>query len=187
MFVEDGVKFLKEYFTKTNQTECYLYYNIKKDKFEMFPGKNNKKKEWQINLGIWSMFFDITVFENFLENMKLKWVLYSPDELCPEAKSEICNGAGPKGFGWTVPDLWFENASNFHDIAYSVGGDEEDRLWADKCFLWRMQEATSGIRNLGFMFPKIYYNSVRDFGKDAFHHGNKRDIKTLNKLYCKSE
>ena len=65
MFVENGVKFLKEYFTKTNQTECYLYYNIKKDKFEIFAGKNNKKKEWQINLGIWSMFFDITVFENF--------------------------------------------------------------------------------------------------------------------------
>lgn len=181
----EAFNFLKDFFIHSNQNECFLYYNIKKDKFETFTERNRNRNEWQISLGIWSYLFDIPRLEKYLNEIKYKWSLYDLEELTDYAKSKICNGAGPKGYGLVVPDLWFENAANYHDLMYTLGGTEEDRLWADKCFLWRMQESTKGMRNLGFFIPSLYYRKVRKYGKSAFYHGEKRNIIQLNKIYCK--
>lgn len=51
--------------------------------------------------------------------------------LYPLVKQRVCNGAGPKGFGWLVPDLWMREAADQHDLRYWIGGGHWARLRAD--------------------------------------------------------
>jgi hypothetical protein len=45
-------------------------------------------------------------------------------ELTPERKAEICNGGGPKGWGWLVPDtMWglsMTDCFDIHDYDYHI-------------------------------------------------------------------
>lgn len=179
----EAFNYLKDYFKTTNQSECYLYYNIKKDCFESNFEKFKNRKDWQIFCGIWGILFDICKLEDYIEEIKYSFSLYDLSELTEKAFHNVCNGAGPKGYGWVVPDLWFTNAANFHDLMYTLGGNENDRLWADRCFLWRMQSATSGLKKAVGFLPCIYYRKVRKYGSGAFYKGEKRNIGQINKLY----
>lgn len=99
-------------------------------------------------------------------------------------KEDICNGAGPKGLGWAVPDtIWglrITAAANIHDYMYSkrhTPHNEMERIRADTSFLnnmvriidaktkWRWLKALRGRR------AKTYYNAVRLFGGPAYWSG----------------
>ena len=55
---------------------------------------------------------------------------------------EICNRAGPKGYGWLVPDtIWFLNigeCANIHDFDYFTGKTIKDKERGDRTFLNNM-------------------------------------------------
>lgn len=59
--------------------------------------------------------------------------------LGPERKAQICNGAGPKGKGWTVPDTMYgkrvTEPCNVHDYMYHVGESILDKMVADLVLL----------------------------------------------------
>jgi hypothetical protein len=79
---------------------------------------------------------------------------------------ECCNGCGPKGWGWLIPDIVdgvdAHLACNVHDCCYRRGKTEEDRKAAD--LLLR--------RNLSRVWKwhtaQLYYWAVRFGGKGAF-------------------
>jgi len=58
------------------------------------------------------------------------------------AKALVCNGAGPKGWGWAVPDtiygLSIKPAADIHDWSYMTAKTDGERLKADLMFLQNM-------------------------------------------------
>lgn len=175
--------FLTEYFRTSNQDECFLYYNIKKNKFLAYSEKF-KKKEYHVYLGIWSRKADFDVFKQSLEEMKYKTSLYEVTELTKKARKELINDVGPEGFDYAVPDLWFKTSSWTHDLMYYIGGSKQDKDFADKVFLWKMQSKTTGFRKIGFFFPNVYYFAVKYFGKKSFcFRKEKLNIITINNLF----
>lgn len=109
--------------------------------------------------------------------------LYAPDgyhDLTKKEKKEICNGAGPKGYGWIVPDtiygLSITEAANIHDYMYHVGATIEDKKKADRVFMnnmMRIIESKSGwvLRKLRRRRVRTYYKSVKYGGGPAFWAG----------------
>ena len=103
--------------------------------------------------------------------------------LTPKEKKEICNGAGPKGKGWIIPDtMWglsIKEAANIHDYMYHVGKTIEDKESADRSFLNNMLRVIdnkkgffhSVLRHLRHARAKEYYNAVKYFGGPAFWSG----------------
>ena len=57
----------------------------------------------------------------------------------PGQRAEVCNGAGPKGKGWTVPDTMYglsvTEACNIHDWMYHKGATAFDKVVADLVLL----------------------------------------------------
>ena len=83
------------------------------------------------------------------------------------------NGCGGKG-GWINPPDWiFYKDCNKHDIAYHIGGTEENRLLADEAFLADMLASVSKVHWLRRPFLKsqawLYYRAVRHYGKPYFN------------------
>jgi hypothetical protein len=95
------------------------------------------------------------------------------------ARQMVCNGAGPRRFGWLVPDtIWglsITDAANIHDWMYWKGRTEADRLEADVTFLvnmCRLIEMRSSNRAIHFLRrwrAMTYFSAVRDFGGKAFY------------------
>ena len=94
-------------------------------------------------------------------------------------RGEVCNGAGPRKFGWLVPDnIWglsVVDAANIHDWMYWKGSIEEDRLEADVTFLMNMMilidDGSKGriMRFLRRWRAMTYFSAVREYGGRAFY------------------
>lgn len=161
--------------------ELDLWYDAKKDKFftdYTFESRKHKKYEW-VNLGCWSRRANFHDFNTFVENIRLHYSLYDVEELTPKAKKHVCNGAGPKGLGWVVPDFQFTPAGNKHDMMYTCGGNAEDRKWADYNFLWFMKRLGGGF------LAYVYFWAVRFGGKSSFEtRVVKMSVKQINDAYA---
>ena len=61
------------------------------------------------------------------------------DELTKEQRKEICNGCGPKGFGWAVPDtIWLlkiRKACQYHDYRWYIATCYADLLDANELMI----------------------------------------------------
>jgi hypothetical protein len=62
-----------------------------------------------------------------IPNTETRGLLEAPAsfwDLTPERKAEICNGGGPKGWGWIVPDtMWglsMTDVFDVHDFDYHI-------------------------------------------------------------------
>ena len=71
--------------------------------------------------------------------------LWAPDSYEDATQEQIaarCNGAGPRGYGWLVPDRIYgvkiTAAANIHDWQYGEARCNDDRLLADLTFLRNM-------------------------------------------------
>lgn len=90
-------------------------------------------------------------------------------------KQIICNGAGPKGWGWLVPDtiygLSITEAANIHDYCYYTKVDKKD---ADNLFFENMHALID--RGNFFLKPLrqwrafIYYLVVKHGGRRAYQN-----------------
>lgn len=103
-------------------------------------------------------------------------------ELSPEAKAEICNGAGAKD-GIKVPNTMYGldmiEVFNIHDYDYYMGETDEDKCIAD---LRMLRNSMRVINNKGGCLRKLrryratsYYSAVADYGKKAFYAGKERN------------
>ena len=101
----------------------------------------------------------------------------------PAVRARICNGAGPSGWGWIVPDtIWglsITLAADIHDWMYTLGQTEADRRQADLVFFHNMITLINARRTSGFMRTLRelraigYYLAVSWFGRWAFWKGKK--------------
>jgi hypothetical protein len=109
-------------------------------------------------------------------------------ELTPRQKAAICNGAGPKGWGWAVPDLVFTEPANRHDFDYWLGGGVFARWRAD----WRFFRGCMYQAMKRWRFPVLaltlawaalaYWFAVRCGGAVAWHWGTPRTRLDLYRL-----
>ena len=100
------------------------------------------------------------------------------------------NGCGSKGKGWKawsyhlIPNFVFKSACNCHDYAYFYGGckfiDKAARYNADMEFYLQMRE---NIKKKVFFrrwdlysLAKLYFDSVRLFGKEYFNWFDTDDL-----------
>ena len=100
-----------------------------------------------------------------------------PLELTASERAAICNGCGPRGFSWAVPDFVYVEACDEHDADYFVGYRRRDRLVADLRFLVRMWrcawETRSPVWRLRFCVLAVaYFLAVRALGARAFYYGD---------------
>ena len=101
--------------------------------------------------------------------------------LTAEQKASICNGAGPRGKGWMVPDTMYclsvTEACNIHDYEYHVGTAEADRFAADLNLLCNLAitilNAGAGVvlNRLRMARAVKYFLAVRYHGASAFDAG----------------
>lgn len=94
----------------------------------------------------------------------------------------IANGCGPKFLGFLVPDKLFRPACIRHDVAYYIGGDEEDRRRADREFYLHMLRLADRQywRRYWRWRARVYYSMVRTLGRYiAFHYGEQRTYEQL--------
>ena len=109
--------------------------------------------------------------------------------LTPGKKKEICNGAGPKDYGWLVPDtIWILNitaCADIHDFMYSIGTSIEDKRIADRVFLNNMirliQTYTKAVwlKKIRLKRAKKYYMAVDLCAGAPFWHGKDKRIDQL--------
>ena len=95
-------------------------------------------------------------------------------KLSKAEKKAICNGAGPRRFGWLVPDwillVCITEAANIHDYDYSKGGNGCDKQDADLRFLVNMTRIILGKNKWEWLTKKRieiavgYYEAVRACG-----------------------
>lgn len=102
--------------------------------------------------------------------------------LTQEHKDSICNGAGPKRWGWLVPDTMYglsiTAAANIHDYMYYVMSVTPASKWAynqkvaDELFYANMctliNEKGGWLRRPRLTRAWLYYKAVSSFG-GAFH------------------
>lgn len=160
--------------------ELDLWYNAKDDKFEITTDFSYRKKTpyHMVSLGAWSRKAYYGDFQRYVNDVRRAKSLYDSSELTDYAKSKVCNGLGPKGLGWSVPDFKFTPAGNNHDLMYTVGGDKQDKKWADYVFLWNMKRTGAKI------LPYLYFWAVRSFGNGAFSFRcQKMSLKEINQSF----
>ena len=95
-----------------------------------------------------------------------------------EEKKKYCNGCGPKGAYFLIPDtLWGLNITepcNIHDWCYRFGKTEQDRQDADRMFLDNMlstiDENTTWkwLKKLRRRRARTYYHVVSRYGGPYF-------------------
>jgi len=115
--------------------------------------------------------------------------MYAPEEyyaLTPEDKASICNGTGPgswKPFTTWIPlnslaGLDITECSNIHDYMYYVGGDDNDKNFADKVYnnnLNGLIDETPGnffINTFRRSVAYTYYSFVMIFGHNFFNYNH---------------
>lgn len=121
----------------------------------------------------------------------MKTYLKAPDSYTyatEDTRARVCNGAGPEGLGWLVPDtlygLKITDAADVHDWMYSLGLSLQDKHDADFLFLVNMiriinkeTTKTTGIgcilRWLRALRAVTYFEAVQSFGHHAFFQGGK--------------
>ena len=95
---------------------------------------------------------------------------------------EVCNGMGPKGWGWLVPDHFFgldmTECGNRHDWCYYIGGNRFDKLIADLMFLYNMIVTIWNANNNWLAVPRFwmafrYFTAVFLGGKSSFNWRDK--------------
>lgn len=98
----------------------------------------------------------------------------------------LCNGCGGKGSWIDPPDWLFKASCDWHDFEYWRGGNEADRLAADRGFLTAMLEdaatASWWRRPFAVLRAWIYYRAVRWFARPYFHYGAQRGRRELEEL-----
>ena len=107
------------------------------------------------------------------------WVIQAPVsfiEATPEERAEVCNGMGPKGYGWVIPDTMYglnlEAAGDVHDWMYYHA--TYDRNQCDDVFLKNMKsiiEQHDGWSILQWLRNRRalkYYWAVRKFGLSSY-------------------
>ena len=86
-------------------------------------------------------------------------------DLTTAQKILICNGMGPKGWSWLVPNHFFgadiTEAGNRHDFSYSIGGDKWAKVVADLMFLFNMLRLV--FDEGGWMQTPRYFMALRYF------------------------
>lgn len=102
-------------------------------------------------------------------------------EATDEQRAAVCNGAGPAGWGWLVPDTMYglsiREAANIHDWMYAEGETPADRREADDLFyancraIIRKHTKSRILRLLRYARAWIYYRAVRRGGERAFMKG----------------
>ena len=103
----------------------------------------------------------------------------------------ICNGCGPKGWGWLVPDLSFRRAADQHDLDYWQGNRARDKIVADWRFLngclagaWH----SSGARAwLLIALSFVYFAAVFLGGWFSFNFGHRREWADLSWAIIQAE
>jgi len=104
-------------------------------------------------------------------------------------KERVVNGAGPRDFGWMVPDTMYglnqTEPANIHDWMYEIGRVLEDKMLADRVYLNNLNRTIKYNYDLsGEMMKRIgaarvlkelrlrralsYYQAVKHFGAGAF-------------------
>lgn len=119
----------------------------------------------------------------------LKDPLFAPSgywSLTKWERYKICNQAGPKGYGWLVPDtIWgldIGDAADIHDYMYHFGKTIDDKNEADRVFLNNMiriilnETRYKVLQWLRLKRAQKYFNAVCLFGGPSFWSGkNKSD------------
>lgn len=127
--------------------------------------------------------------------MKYADLLWAPPaywELDPIEKEDICNGVGPRGFGFLIPDtIWglsVTEAADIHDYMYEIGEYDMDKIDADDVFLNNMvriiekQTKWNWLKKLRCRRARVMYHAVTHFGGPAFW-ANKTDAgSTFNEI-----
>jgi len=102
-------------------------------------------------------------------------------KLASKAKrKQVCNGCGPKGYDWFVPDnllgIDITECCNIHDWMYKCGKSNWERNWADMMFYINMRIAINfpkntwkRLREYRFELAIFYYTMVKKHGGDAFN------------------
>lgn len=98
--------------------------------------------------------------------------------------SGICNGFGPtqsKVVAFILNRIakkLSRASADWHDVAYEIGGKEEDRVRADTGFLRYMLIdilRISGVRKYYYRFLSyVYYFAVRTLGKKFFNYHTRK-------------
>lgn len=109
-------------------------------------------------------------------------------DLTNKQKSELTNGCGVKGMGFTPPQFFFKASCNQHDFYYWRGGKASDRKYADKAFYSAMKDdarASKDIFTLAWYMvaATAYYCVVRIGGKKYFKFGPMKTSKDLPSRY----
>ena len=90
-----------------------------------------------------------------------------------EERAKVCNGAGPAGRGWLVPDtMWglsITEAANIHDWMYNEGKDkkEADETFYKNCLLI-INKKGGWLAPLRRYRAHSYYLAVKYFGASSF-------------------
>lgn len=113
--------------------------------------------------------------------MKYKDLLHAPDDywtLSKEEKKEICNGVGPRGYGFLIPDtIWglrVTEAADIHDYMYFVGDTIIDKEDADEVFLDNLiriiekETKWNWLKKLRCNRALLMFKAVDAFGGPAF-------------------
>jgi len=131
---------------------------------------------------------DLTRMDNpqiyMYKGLDLRKILFAPPEywkLILKEHKEICNRAGPKGFGWLVPNtIYFLNigeCANIHDFMYKYGvtiqhKEEADRVFLNNMIRWILHKTKSKIMKwLRLGRAQKYFSAVCIYGGPAFWKG----------------
>jgi len=122
-----------------------------------------------------------------MAGVKAMTVLFAPPDywaLTEDQRNEICNGCGPKGLDYLVPDtIWFlsiKEACRIHDFMYEMGETLADKEAADRIFrnnMVRIIEANPTWRWLTLKRlerAEFYYNMVDKYGGPSFWKGKNK-------------
>ena len=112
---------------------------------------------------------------------KPKYILPKSYQLASRAeRKKHCNGCGPKGYDWFIPDnllgINITECCNIHDWMYTYGTTLEDKNWADYTFLINMRIAINNPLSKWKQLQKyrkelalFYYTMVKKHGDEAFN------------------